>query len=165
MRAQDLVRAATYPLPAGEVSRLEWFPMETVQARFDRFEIYMCETRVDALTANFADNYGGATPVLVYHRSSQIIDARKAVYWGVDFDTPFEYRGQGNLLLEVRWEGDDGKAVNTGAGAEPLYTFLAANSYNAEAGGMKLLLHRFRLTIEGTGVTPQSFGRLKSLWR
>lgn len=165
MRAQDLVRAETYPLPAGAIKKLEWFAADTVRARFDRFEIYLCETDVDALTADFADNYGGATPVLVYHRPSQIIDATKATYWGVDLDTPYVFAGRGNLLIEVRWEGDDGNAVNTGAGAEPVYTFLAANSYNAEVGGMKLLLHRFRLTIEGTGVTPQSFGRLKSLWR
>jgi hypothetical protein len=165
MRAQDLVRRSAYPLPAGKVTRLEWFPAATGVARFDQFEIYLCETDSDELTGYFDANYGGATPTLVYHCASQPIAAAKNVYWGVDFETPFEYTAQENLLVELRWADDDGGFIYTYAGAEPVYAFVSQHDNTAVFGGTKLMQHRFRLTVAGVEVEPSSYGRVKAIFR
>ena len=138
---------------------------DTAQARFDHFEIYFCETAVDELTGYFAENYGGATPALVYDRASQDVIATAGVYWGVDFDTPFVYTGRGNLLVELRWAGDDEGFIYTYVCAEPVYTFVSAHYSNATFGGTKLMQHRFRLTVDAVGIEPTSFGRVRAVYR
>jgi len=75
-------------------------------ATFPNVSVKMCNTNVTSLSSNFADNYGGRTPVWVFHQDSGFVRGGEADVWdAVDLQTPFDYNGTDNLLVEVVWHG------------------------------------------------------------
>jgi hypothetical protein len=72
--------------------------------------VKLCNTTVTNLGSSFSGNYGGATPVKVFHASSLTRGYQHGSdYWGwdtVDFDTDFDYDSSKSLLVEITWKGD-----------------------------------------------------------
>jgi hypothetical protein len=120
-----------------------------------------CPTGLTALTNNFTTNYGGNTPVQVYNRSSQYIAAAANTWFGFDFDTPFEYNGSSNLIMEVDWSTDSGGYVYCRANS---VASRFAYSYNGGSVYVASYLHYQRITVNALGVAPTSLGRVKSLY-
>jgi hypothetical protein len=161
VRSQGLV-LSTDAVPAGPISKWEWYTYTGSAGTFYNFKLRCCHTKLTTLSNNFTTNYGGNTPILVYSKSSQYIAATPNVWFGFDFDTPFNYDGSSNLIIEVEWNTDSGG-----------YAYCRANSvagrfayqYNGGSVYLGSYLHYQQITIGGsTGVAPTSLGRVKSLY-
>ncbi len=78
---------------------------------FYNYELRACHTALVDLTVTYDANYGGNTPVTVASASPLELNWTNGEWGSLVFDTPFDYNGTDNLLLEFRWQGDDGRAV------------------------------------------------------
>ncbi len=75
-------------------------------ATFPNVTVKMCHTSVTSLSSTFDDNYGGRTPVWVFHQDSGFVRGGEPDVWDtVALSTPFDYNGTDNLLVEVVWQG------------------------------------------------------------
>jgi len=72
---------------------------------FNNTSVKLCHTTLTALTTSFSGNYGGNTPVWVYHGNLYRGCAAAGVYDTLDLTTPFSYNGTSNLIVEVLWSG------------------------------------------------------------
>jgi hypothetical protein len=76
---------------------------------FPNVTVKLCNTTVTTLGTTFSSNYGGQTPVKVFHASSLTRGyIHGSDYWGwdtVDFTTDFDYDSSKSLLVEVTWSG------------------------------------------------------------
>jgi len=80
--------------------------LSTDAATFPNVSVKMCRTNVTALTGTFNDNYGGQTPVWVFHQDSGFVRGGSFYSWdAVNLQTPFDYNGTDNLLVEITWIG------------------------------------------------------------
>lgn len=82
---------------------------------FYNAEILLCNTTAGELSTSFEDNYTGFTPVRVWSADTLSIDWTAPGWNGQVFDTPFEYDGTHNLIIEYRYLGENGRTINTGA--------------------------------------------------
>jgi hypothetical protein len=163
VRSQGLV-LSTDAVPAGTISKWEWYVYTGSGGTFNNFKLRCCHTNLTALTNNFTSNYASNTPVEVYSRSAQYIAATPSSWFGFDFDTTFQYDGKNNLIMEVDWNTDSGG-----------YAYCRASSvasrfvYSPNGGGPYLssYLHYQRITVKPSGmvVAPTSLGRVKSLYQ
>lgn len=89
------------------------------------------------------------------------------------FDTPFEYNGTENLVVEVWWDGDNGaggpaRYGNAGGGNRQLYSGkLNGNPYGGypNSGYTSQYMHYMRITLAPAAVGGSSLGRVKALFR
>ncbi|MEM3396647.1 MAG: hypothetical protein QW620_03225 [Thermoplasmata archaeon] len=80
-----------------------------VIASLNNFKVYLCHTKRSptAVSSVFEDNYGGNTPMLVF--SAQSFSFKEDGTWqAIDLDDIFCYDNVSNLLIEIRWSGDNG---------------------------------------------------------
>jgi hypothetical protein len=160
VRSQGLVPASD-DLPTGPVMKWEWFGYVGSSGNYYNFYLRCCHTHLAALTNDFTGNYAGHTPAQVYYTASQYVAGTPDTWFGFDFDTPFEYDGTNNLIIEVEWNTDGGGYTYCYADATPSHFVYASN------GGMPIVsdyFHCQRITIGTTGVAPTSLGRVKSLY-
>ena len=69
----------------------------------------MVHTDVDHVVKEFETNYGGNTPDSVFFTVSRDFGTGTVGDWDtINLQTPFEYNGVDNLLVEVTWNGQDG---------------------------------------------------------
>lgn len=83
------------------------------EAEFYESEILLCHTTLDGLTTSFEANYGGNTPFSARRDDTLSIDWTAPGWNGLPFDSPFDYNGTDNLILEFRYLGEDGRTINT----------------------------------------------------
>ena len=167
VRCQDLVLASElWPwdnAPVNSIKKWEWYAAPTVSpGTFNNFTIKICHTTRTTLTANFNVNYGGRTPVTVYSRRSQPINAEPGKWFGFDFDSQFNYGYGYNVIVEVEWSGDNGGYAYTYRSAA---TARCVFNYNGGAATVRNYVHYMRVTILYIpGVAPTSLGRVKALY-
>jgi hypothetical protein len=91
----------------GRITQLALFKTYyTYTATFPNVSVKLCTTSVSNLTSTFANNYGGNTPIWVFHQNSGFVRGGSANMWDtVDLTTPFEYNNSSNLIVEVVWQG------------------------------------------------------------
>jgi hypothetical protein len=145
------------------VKKWEWYASSDVTAgSFNNFKIKLCHTSRSTLTREFATNYGGNTPELVYSKISQNVSPVPYTWFGFAFGTPFEYNGKANLIVEVDWNGDSGAKVGNywspGTGR-------CIVSLNGAGANLFNYVHYMRITLEPSAVGPTSVGRVKALYR
>ena len=169
MRHQALVLKSD-GLPAGVISAWEWESWSVIElCRYKSFKVKLCHTPLTKLTDTFATNYGGKTPVKVLDKAPFSFGPITSVRWfGFDFDTPFEYNGRDNLVVEVWWV-----TVNQGGGC--VQWNLPENGRccwaNDDSPGYpnrgKVYTYRYhmRITMSPAAVAPTSLGRVKSMYR
>jgi hypothetical protein len=167
VRCQDLVFAnELWPwdnAPVNYIRKWEWYAAPTVSAgTFDNFTIKICHTTRTTLTADFNANYGGRTPVTVYSRRSQSINAEPGKWFGFAFDSQFNYKYNNNIIVEVEWSGDSGGYAYTYRSAG---TARCVFNYNGGTPAVHNYVHYMRVTIDFIpGVEPTSLGRVKALY-
>ncbi len=133
---------------------------------FYDFEMRLCHTALAELTENFDDNYGGNMPFLVAQADPLNIVAPEEDWWAVPDLEPFEYNGESNLIIEVRWQDDNEESVYMWAFDSGADRFLLTKFYDGDTGYLATKLNRFRLTLEtDSTVEPASLGRVKGLYR
>jgi hypothetical protein len=164
-------------LPAGTVTRWEWRTGASktfLAGYFDNFRLTLCHTGLGSLTNSYAGNYDGRTPVNVFERSRLTVSQVAPETWlPFDFDTPFDYNGTDNLIVEVWWEGDNGaggsaRYGNAGGGPRQLYSgILNGVPYGGypDNGYTSAYMHYMRITMSAAAVNSSSLGRIRALYR
>lgn len=92
---------------------------------FEGFEVYLAESPVlgELSHTNFAQNYGGSTPVKVLDEATyRMRNLDGAIV--IDIDNVFEYTGEHDLLIEIAWD-------NKISGGISVYRTLDAGGYRA----------------------------------
>lgn len=171
-RCQELI-LRTDGLPAGRILKWEWRGAEEAEGNFYNFKIYLCHTARANLGANFAENYEGRTPTLVFSAAQLTLTMPAQNWFGWDFTQPFDYNGSDNLICEVWWEGDDDRGGETWATDVPgqercvMSRVVNGNPQNGypNAGAVSNRLHYMRVTISELTAEPTSLGRLKVVFR
>jgi hypothetical protein len=149
---------------AGYVNAVRLEKTNAANGKFNSVRVWLCHSRKTALEPNFANNYTGDTPV-------QVLNMRSVTVSGTGwFDlrinaNQFNYNNRNNLLMEIRWNGDDGYDVPCWRSRQQ-YSRCYAYDHNATTGTVYNNGQRIRLTI-GTmaGLEPTSLGRVKTLFR
>lgn len=157
---------------AGRVTKIEWNVASlgiTSTNTFTACKILLCHTNVATLGSNFAANYGGNTPVVIFNGTFTVNPAAANSWYTISAPTAvFNYNNAANLLIEVSWTGSaasgNGRSeFNATATGGPGRVF--ADSATAATGTVAIgYWHRARITILDTAVTPKSLGRVKVLF-
>jgi hypothetical protein len=149
---------------AGYINRVEFDKSNLVAGRFNSVRAWLCHTRKTALANVFANNYTGFTPVQVLNMRSLTVDGTGWFDLRINANR-FNYDNHNNLLVEIRWDNDDGHDVPCWRSAQP-YSRCYAFNHNATQGTVYNNGQRLRLTI-GTmvGAEATSLGRVKTLFR
>lgn len=159
---------------AGPVSKIEWQiwsnPAGGLGGTYYNCIILLCHTGIPAITANFANNYGGNTPVTVFS-GTYVFPRSSANQWmTIVAPTNFTFNNRDNLLIEVSWTAGSGdinpfKVRTNGPPPFPGRVY-NSSSATAETGSVTANMHRYgRITIGDVGVDGTSLGRVKSLFR
>jgi len=150
---------------AGYLNRIEFsYFSGTLPASFNNCKILLCHTTKTMLEATFANNYTGNTPVEVFS-GTQTLTGSEWLDIHVTPDT-FDYNNSDNLLLDIVWDGDNGRDVfcyRAGGASRRCYSYTST----ATAGTVYTMEAQYiRLTL-GTmpAVAPTSLGRVKTLFR
>lgn len=151
------------PMTIGEISWQRGGASGSAQGSYNSFKLYMGVSSNSELTDTYADNYLPGTRTLVYATASQIMSAQPDGWMTILLDTPFEYNGTDNLIVELEWSG----------GANMFYTYMW------ETGANRGLMNKSSLgsptgtlysTMSELMFSPASsleqytFAAIKSLW-
>jgi hypothetical protein len=149
----------------GFVNAVEVRKADNTSGRFDNVRIWLCHTGPGQLGTNFNNNYDGNTPTSVKDANHLTLAGTGWFDLGITPDR-FNYNNADNLLMEIRWAGDNGKRVLCyRTGTTPPRRLYAWND-SAGAGTLANDTQHVRLTI-GTmaALEPSSWGRVKALYR
>jgi hypothetical protein len=148
---------------AGTINEFELEKNE-MTGTFNNVKFYLCHTPLATLTTDFAANYGGNTPKMVASFATYELPAVQGVY-PIPMAETFDYDNVDNLLLEITWE--------SGSGGKVLCMMDRLNghhcvAYDHQATTGTVGEYGFNALISfGSypAVTPESFGRVKALYR
>jgi len=151
---------------AGTVTEFQLEKSDANSAEFYNVKFYLCHTNLSALTANFAQNYGGNTPTMVASFATYEVPAVEGPY-PIPMAETFAYNNVDNLLFEVTWESSDKTnimcRVKNGSAANHR---CFAWDYQAEAGTPDIIAYNALIVFDKyAGVVPASLGRIKTLYR
>ncbi|MEO0161723.1 MAG: hypothetical protein ABIL39_09865 [candidate division WOR-3 bacterium] len=150
---------------SGKIISFAFQPTSNAVGVYNNFRFYFCHTTVSQLSTVFDDNYAGNTPQLQFESPSFTVGgaANNWLEWPVDF----QYDNSSNLLVEIRWNGDNGVAVPMWRTDEAIprrvYNMI---SDSASAGTTQRGSNYVKLTIDrGTGSEEVIIGdeRIKKL--
>jgi hypothetical protein len=114
--------------------------------------VYACHTTVTELDSVYEDNYAGKTPKAAMSRDTLYLRWQNGVWHGLGFDSPFDYDGTDNLILEFRWQGDNDSSVYDLGWYTPGNRAMDAKSSTAERGTPRNYMPRFRIFYSPTGI-------------
>lgn len=81
---------------------------------YNGFKLYMGVAAGSELTDTFEANYAPGTKTMVYSTPVQTMSAAADGWMMITLDTPYEYDGTENLIVELQWAG----------GANMFYTYM-----------------------------------------
>jgi hypothetical protein len=150
---------------AGYINVVEFeYGSGTVPAIFNNCRILLCHSTKTTLEATFANNYTGNTPVEVFN-GTETINGTGWINIGI---TPnkFNYNNSNNLLMEVVWNGDNGRDVycyRANGSSRRCYSYSSTASsgtvYASEAQYIRLHIGTM------TAAEPTSLGRVRAMFR
>jgi hypothetical protein len=151
----------------GYINKIEFNRSSSTGATFNNVRVYLCHSTKTALETTFANNYTGFTPVQVMNASSLTVTGNTGEWWDMGIDTDkFNYNNTNNLIMEIRWNGDNGSSALCYRGNGAAHRMWAVNDDNATTGSVFPQGQYIRMTISNTtGIAPTSLGRVKSLYR
>jgi hypothetical protein len=156
---------------AGPVTKIEWQTWTTagVGGKYSDCDILLCHTGFSTLTATFALNYGGKTPVNVYNDIYTLPSSSPLQWVTIVEPSNFTYNNTDNLLMEISWQGGSGVPnyfwTRTRGSNFPGRVY-NTSSKTAVSGTLNSSYHHYgRITIGYVGVAATSFGRVKALFR
>jgi len=136
----------------GKIIKFAFQPSDNYIGVYNNFRFYFCPTSVSQLNATFDDNYAGNTPQIQIDTTSLQVGgpANQWLEWPVDFD----YDNNSNLLVEIRWNGDNGVGVPMWRTNETIpRRVYNMTSDNATTGTTQNTGNYVKLTIDrGTGI-------------
>ncbi len=150
---------------AGYVNAVEFaYQSGRPPAAFNNVRVWFCHTNKSALVATFDDNYAGNTPAQVMDKLTLTLSGTGWYDIGIDANK-FDYNNRDNLLMEIRWSGDSGRAIYCWR-SEGTAARVYAKSHTANTGMVEDKTQYIRLHV-GTmvGLEPTSLGRVKALYR
>jgi hypothetical protein len=136
---------------AGQIVTFSFMPSGSNTGTYDNVRVYMCHTNVAQLNTTFDVNYGGNTPELVINEPSMVIGNAGNIW--MDWDVAFDYNNVDNLLIEIRWNGDNGIGVPIWRTGEAVPRRLYAWDDNASTGTSGNQCYYAKLAIS-TGPPP-----------
>jgi len=133
---------------------------------FTGCRVLLCHTGLTAITATFASNYGGNTPVAVVSGTVTVPNVNNGDWWTVfTGSTAFNYNSARNMLYEVSWTGRSGSPnyINHTRSGETgrVYASSATASSGSVTAGYGTVA---RITITPSAVKPTSLGRVKAMY-
>jgi hypothetical protein len=149
---------------AGYVNKVEFRKTNNNSGRFSNVRVWLCHTSLSQLNANFNSNYDDNQPHQVLNDPSLTLTGNGWFDIGI---TPFafNYNNSDNLLLELKWNGDNNGVCQTYRTATTPPRRLYAWNETATNGSLLNETQHIRLTIGTyTGVAPTSLGRVKALF-
>jgi hypothetical protein len=114
--------------------------------------VYACHTTVTELDTVYEANYAGNTPKAAMTRDTLFLRWKNGDWQGLGFDSPFDYNGTNNLILEFRWQGDNDSSVYDLGWYTPGNRAMDAKSSTAERGTPRNYMPRFRIFYSSTGI-------------
>jgi hypothetical protein len=118
--------------------------------------VYACHTTVTELDSVYEANYAGNTPKAVMTRDTLFLRWKNGDWQGLGFDSPFDYNGTDNLILEFRWQGDNDSSVYDLGWYTTGNRAMDAKSSTAERGTPRNYMPRFRIFYSPTGIAEGS---------
>ena len=118
--------------------------------------VYACHTTVTELDSVYEDNYAGHSPKAALTLDTLFLRWQNGAWQGLGFDTPFDYDGSDNLILEFRWQGDNDSAVYDRGWYTEGNRAVDAKSSTAERGTPRNYMPRLRIFYTQTGITEGS---------
>jgi hypothetical protein len=115
--------------------------------------VFACHTTVAGLDSVYDANYAGNTPQTVASVDSLYLRWKKGDWQGIGFDSPFDYNGTENIILEFRWQGDNDSSVYNLGWYTPGNRAVDAKSSTAQRGIPRSYMPRLRIFYSQTGVT------------
>lgn len=116
-RFQGFVKANEMP---GAVTLLSFNFLaaeSTTNQSWGGFKIHACHSDKTSLGTNFADNFSGNTPQLVYSIVTMTVSTVSDEWFGWEFDPPFKYNGNSNLVIELSYDSPNGSiSIKAGNG-------------------------------------------------
>jgi hypothetical protein len=153
---------------SGVVTKLEHqdYSTSSTGGTFNGCLVKLCHTGLTAVTAVFANNYGGNTPVTVVSGTVVVPDVSSGQWWTLfSSSSTFTYNNARNLLYEVSWTTRSGgpNYINHTRSGQPgrVYASSATASSGSVTSGYGTVA---RITIEPTSVKPTSLGRVKAMY-
>jgi hypothetical protein len=131
---------------------------------FRNFGIYACHTPVVELESTFENNYAGNTPKSAMTRDTLVVQWQNSQWSGFGFDPRFDYNGADNLILEFRWQGDDGNAAYDRGWYTPGNRAVDGRSLTAPKGTPRDYMPRLRIFYSLTGVEEKKGMSAGSPW-
>jgi len=132
---------------AGYIDKIYFQKGDGVTGTFNNFKIYLCHSNLNSLTDTFDDNCKDAPvkvgDVLISITISGAIDS----WIEFDVDNTFTYNNLDNLIVEVRWNGDNGNNVPLKSWADSSNRRLFATSDTATTGAADIYGYNFRAYI------------------
>jgi len=155
---------------AGTITKVEqqdWNANST-GGTFGGCKVLLCHTSLATITATFADNYGGNTPVTVFDGTKVIPDVNNGDWVTIaEGSNLFQYNNTANLLYEVSWTSPSGGANYFNNSSSGQSGRVYANSATALTGTVTngyCAVGRITIT-PGSGVAPSSLGRVRAMFK
>jgi hypothetical protein len=150
----------------GYINKIEFNRSSTTSATFNNVRVYLGHSKHTALETTFDNNYDTFSPIQVLNASSLTVSGTTGQWWDMGIDTnKFNYDNTNNLIMEIRWRGDNGSSALCYRGSGTAKRMWATNNDMATTGSVFAQGQYIRLTIiNSTGVSPTSLGRIKSLY-
>ena len=150
---------------AGAINEVEYYNYDGASGRYNNYRVYLCHTTRTSLSTTFGVNYYAA-PVLVASRAAFTIPGARG-WFGLKMTRKYNYDNVRNLLIEIRWEGDNAISV-------PIYNndplsgnrrVWAVNNPTAPSGRGDGRAYYTRLNFSYyTACEPTSLGRVKAMY-
>jgi len=118
--------------------------------------VYVCHTTVTELDSVYEVNYAGNTPQAVMSVDTLCLRWKNGDWQGLGFDSPFDYNGADNLILEFRWQGDNDSSVYNLGWYTSGYRAVGAKSSTADRGVPRNYMPRLRIFYSPTGIAEES---------
>jgi len=131
---------------------------------FHNARIFACHTSVSELESTFVNNYAGNTPVAALALDSLVLRWQNDQWQSLVFNYPFAYNGSDNLILEYRWQGDDGNSAYDRGFYTTGNRACDARSSTIPKGTPRNYMPRMRLfyAVTGIGVGSVELPRVQS---
>jgi hypothetical protein len=104
-RTQHLIPAHYLPSPGAYITELEVSPHVTGSVPYKQLVISLGHTSASSLTTGYATNLPSPTVVLAIKNLVQNFSST-TLWYPIQFNMPFQYDGQSNLIVEIQKEID-----------------------------------------------------------
>ena len=145
----------------GELARMYQYSSDVTASYLD-LNINMGQCTSDQLGTDSMDNYIPGTRTLFYHADTMSLDVKAGEWFSVTMDTPYEFTGEENLLIEITHDPGSGGLYGWSWTAGPSRS-ISTYSPGPTSPGYPSSLVPY-MTLSGPdGLHCVTFGAIKSL--